>query len=68
MRYNVAQQLPSLAEGLDASVTCSALLPSFSKLLGDGESEVRAAAAGKLAQICRLLSAAQARRSQRPCP
>lgn len=52
VRYNVAQQLHLIAEALGADLGRQELLPSFIKLLRDGESEVRVSAAGKCAAFC----------------
>ena len=42
----------------------SELVPSFLKLLRDGEAEVRVAAAGKVAAFCKLLGSETARAPQ----
>ena len=46
----------------------SELVPSFLKLLRDGEAEVRVAAAGKVAAFCKLLGNDTVRRTPRPRP
>ena len=43
------------------------LVPSFLKLLHDGEAEVRVAAAGKVAAFCKLLGSDTVRRPSRAC-
>lgn len=59
MRYNVAQQVPTLCEVLGAELACSELLPAFVRLLRDAEAEVRAAASSNIAAVCRLLPVEQ---------
>lgn len=55
VRYNVAQQIPTLCEVLGADLARSELLPPFERLLRDNEAEVRAAASNNVAAVCRLM-------------
>ena len=48
-------QVPALAAVLGSEATRTELLPPFVRLLRDGEAEVRAAAAGRIAAVCQLL-------------
>ncbi len=62
VRYNVAQQVPALCEVLGADLVHTELLPPFVRLLRDSEAEVRGAAAGRIAAVCRLLPGEQVRK------
>ncbi|OSX70754.1 hypothetical protein BU14_0673s0006 [Porphyra umbilicalis] len=57
VRYMVADQLSDLCDALGARATRSELLPSFLRLLKDGEPEVRTAAAFKVTHIARRVAA-----------
>lgn len=60
VRYMVADQLSDLCDALGARATRSELLPSFLRLLKDGEAEVRTAAAFKVTHIARRVAALEA--------
>lgn len=52
VRYNVAQQLHFIGEALGPELGRQELTPCFLRLMRDGETEVRVAAAGKTAAFC----------------
>lgn len=60
VRYMVADQLSDLCDALGSRATRSELLPSFLRLLKDGEPEVRTAAAFKVTHIARRVAALEA--------
>lgn len=60
VRYMVADQLSDLCDALGSRATRSDLLPSFLRLLKDGEPEVRTAAAFKVTHIARRVAALEA--------
>ena len=57
IRYLVADKIMDLATGIGFDQAKEALLPYFANFLKDAESEVRTAAVGRLAEICKILDA-----------
>jgi hypothetical protein len=67
VRYNVAQQLPGVAEMMGIELAQTELLQCVVRLLKDTEAEVRAAISSKLAAMCRFLPSEQASGAEWPC-
>lgn len=53
----MADKIMDLATGIGFDQAKEALLPYFANFLKDAESEVRTAAVGRLAEICKILDA-----------